>query len=91
MGSQFVRDIQETDLSLRDQISIHLRANCYPPVPLTMLDACVESVILCNEDLPNSEIDLPEGVYYRNYKTAPAWAIVDSHRLEGFITLEEED
>lgn len=90
MGSQFVRDIQETDLSLREQVAIHFRSNCYPPIPLTMLDTCLEAIQLCEEGLPNNEVDLPEGVRYRNYDSAPAWAIVDSHRLEGFIQGEED-
>jgi hypothetical protein len=86
MGYLYALAIDETDLTLRDKIDWHLRANVFPPRP-EMLDACVAAVEA--EDY-NTEIELPEGVSYKGTATtAPAWAIIDGFRLEAFVGGED--
>ena len=90
MGSQMARDLAgDATMTLETAISIHLRANCYPPVPEEMIPVCIEAIQLYNEELYNNEVELPAGVLYRNSTTAPAWAIVDGNHLHAWITGEE--
>lgn len=90
MGSQMAHYLAgDATMTLETAISIHLRANCYPPVPEEMIPVCIEAIQLYNEELYNNEVELPAGVTYRNNTTAPAWAIVDGNHLHAWITGEE--
>lgn len=85
MGLQTTMAIGLLDLTLEDKVSMHLRGNIYPPVPLSMVQSCVDAINAClNEDY-FAEIELPEGVLWRGETCAPASAIVEGHRLDGFL------
>jgi len=69
------------EIKLDNAIGIHLQGNHYPPIPLTMVQPCIEAInAYWDEDL-NKMIDMPEGVSYRGNTKAPAWAIIESHHL----------
>jgi hypothetical protein len=84
-----------TALSLAEGISLdaglayHLQANHYPPVPVSMVDACIEAIDAYNDEDYRREIDLPEGVLWRGQVTAPADAIIDAHHLDAWLNQEE--
>ena len=85
MGLMTTMAIGELELTLEDQVGIHLRSNLYPPVPLSMVQPCVDAInAYWNEDYL-AEIPLPDGVQWRGYDVAPASAIVEAHRLDGFV------
>jgi hypothetical protein len=85
MGLQTAMEINLLDLTLEDKVGMHLRGNLYPPVPLSMVQPCVDAInAYWNEDYL-SEIPLPDGVQWRGYNVAPASAIVEAHRLDGFV------
>jgi len=85
MGLNTTMAINLLDLTLEDKVGMHLRGNLYPPVPLSMVQPCVDAInALWNEDY-FAEIELPEGVYWRGESFAPASAIVEGHRLDGFV------
>lgn len=88
MGRMNAEGIAETELPIEKQIEWHLTSNCYPPVPKFMVKPCVEAIDACNEEDWNREIELPEGVSFRGLTFATASAIVESHRLETWITDE---
>ena len=77
-------------LTLEDQITIQLRSNHYPPVPYSMVQPCINAINACNEDDSNRQIELPEGVTWRNQTTAPAYAIVEGHHLEAWVSYEDD-
>jgi hypothetical protein len=77
-------------LSVKDGLAWHLRSNHYPPVPLSMIGACIEAINAYNEDNSNMEIEMPEGVSYRGNTTAPAWAIIESHHLQSWLAEDGE-
>ena len=85
MGLQTTMAIGLLDLTLEDKIAMHLRGNLYPPVPLSMVQACVDSINAYWNEEYLAEIELPEGVEWRGSKFAPASAIVEAHRLDGFV------
>jgi hypothetical protein len=80
--------VEDGMVELRQALSWHLTSNHYPPVPLSMLDACVLAIEYVQEGEPDTNISLPEGILWRGQQTAPAWAVVDAHHLEAFIDLE---
>jgi len=87
MGSNFAHDLatEEFGLSVEQQISIHLTSNHYPPVPTSMVSACIQAIDAYNEGDHDAEIGLPDGVSYKDRPTAPAWAIIDQHHLGEWI------
>lgn len=91
MGRMFIETLEEMDLDFKQQVALHLRHNCYPPVPMIMLDVCIEAIAQCVLDDGDVEVSLPEGVTYRGLTTAPAHAIVSNHRLEAFLDVNDYD
>lgn len=90
MGSQLAQEISEFDMPLRNQIEIHLVSNFYPPVPRFMAQTCVDALNAYWEEETDRMIDMPKGVSYKGSTSAPAWAIVEQHRLWPWLQ-EEED
>jgi hypothetical protein len=87
MGSNLAYDLasDELGLDLETAIGYHLRANHYPPVPLSMVEPCIDAIdAYWNEDY-NKMIEMPEGVLYRGSKYAPASAIVEQHHLDAWL------
>ncbi len=68
----------------------HLQSNHYPPVPLTMLQACKDAIDFCINENMYGEIALPEGVTYKGQTTAPAWVIVEQHHLHAWLGNDDE-
>ena len=92
MGSNFANDLALADnIYIEGQIAIHLQANHYPPVPLSMVQPCVEAIDAVNDaGLWDLEIPMPEGVTYKGLTTAPAWAIIEEHHLNAWLIEREE-
>lgn len=89
VGHNFAVDLAgEERLSLEQAVGIHLRSNHYPPVPLAMVEPCIEAIEKCNEGDSGALVDLPEGVKWRGETTAPAYAIVEAHHLEPWVSFD---
>jgi hypothetical protein len=90
MGSNLATDLAENiDISLEQAIGYHLQGNHYPPVPLTMVEPCIEAIDAYYEEDYHRDIKLPEGVLWRGNPSAPASAIVDAHHLSAWLPEEE--
>jgi hypothetical protein len=83
MGSVTAIGLADSVLDLETQLAYHLQGNHYPPVPLSMVQPCIEDY--------NRFIAMPEGVFYKGMSHAPAHAIVDQHHLSWFIDPVDED
>lgn len=90
MGRLLAEELSELDAPLLRQIEIHLVSNFYPPVPAFMAQTCVDALNAYWEQDTNRMIDMPKGVSYKGSTSAPAWAIVEQHRLSPWLN-EEED
>ena len=91
MGSNFATDLAENiDISLEQAIGYHLQGNHYPPVPLSMVQPCIEALDAYHEFDPMRQIEMPEGVFYKGNTTAPAWAIIEQHHLDAWLTQDDE-
>jgi len=84
MGSNLAYDLANGGLDLSTAIGYHLQGNHYPPVPLTMVEPCIEAIFAYDEGEADREIPMPEGVSYKGRDTAPAWAIIEQHHLEAW-------
>ena len=90
MGSNFANDLADMDnISLSTQLDFHLRANHYPPVPSSMVQTCIDSIVAYNDGNPNKEIELPQGVTWRGMTSAPAHAIIEAHHLDPWLNEDE--
>jgi len=93
MGSVFATELASNDLNIgmETAIGIHLRSNHYPPVPLTMVQPCIDAIDAYWEEDLSREIQLPEGISWRGETTAPAYAIIEAHHLEPWCTESDYD
>lgn len=94
MGSNMAMELADSDLfpnlTLEDAIGMHLRGNHYPPVPLSMVQPCIEAINAYNEDEGSRMITLPDGVSWRGAIEAPAYAIIEAHHLDAWLDIEED-
>ena len=70
MGYNTALDLSE-ELDLEMALSIHLQSNHYPPVPLSMVEPCIEAIDAYYDEDFNKLIEMPEGVFYRGENTHP--------------------
>ena len=92
MGSNLSSELAsgELDISLERSIAIQLQGNHYPPVPLTMVQPCIEAINSVNDNSDwNKLIELPEGITWRGETSAPAHAIIEAHHLSDWIIESE--
>ena len=88
MGNVMSRELASMPrLSMEEQIAIMLRCNHYPPVPLSMVEPCIDAINACNAGVEDDAIALPDGVVWRGRVSAPAWVIVDSFHLGEWLTV----
>ena len=86
MGYNTALDLsEELELDLEMAIGIHLRSNHYPPVPLSMVEPCIEAIDAYYEEDFDRAIEMPEGVLYKGQTQAPAWAIIEQHHLNAWL------
>ena len=85
MGSTFATELANGELDLSTAIGIHLTSNHYPPVPTSMVLPCIEAIEAYNEGETDREIAMPEGITYKGFNTAPAYAIIEQHHLEAWL------
>ena len=86
MGSNLATELADGTLGLdmESAIAMHLRGNHYPPVPLSMVQPCMDAIDAYWEDSQDRLIELPEGVSWRGNTSAPAWALIESHHLDAW-------
>jgi len=91
MGSNLATELASGDLGLdlESAIGMHLRTNHYPPVPLSMVEPCIEAIDAYWEEDFDRPIQMPEGVSWRGKTHAPAWAVIESHHLEAWCSEDE--
>ena len=92
MGSVTAIGLADTTLDLETQLKYHLQGNHYPPVPVQMVQPCIEAIDAYYDEDFDREIAMPKvndyQITYKGKTTAPAWAIVEQHHLEWFIEAE---
>ena len=85
MGLNTATDLAE-NLDLEKSLAIHLRSNHYPPVPVAMVQPCIDAIDAYNGDYDlNRLISLPEGITWRGQTEAPASAIIEAHHLDAWL------
>ena len=91
MGSVTAIGLADSVLDLETQLGYHLQGNHYPPVPLSMVQPCIEAIDAAYDEDYYREIKMPEGITYKGNNTAPTHAIIDQHHLSWFIDPIDED
>ena len=83
MGSLQAAEMAEmTDL--RQGVTWHLRGNHYPPIPLEMVEPCIEAMYAYAEGDSHQRIPLPEPITWKGQHEAPAVEIIEAHHLWDF-------
>jgi hypothetical protein len=85
MGSITALGIQDSVLDLETQLAYHLQGNHYPPVPLSMVQPCIDAIDAYYDKSYDRLIVMPEGVLYKGLGFAPASAIIEQHHLEFWL------
>lgn len=95
MGAQFAQELSGDDLGLgmRESLGIHLRHNHYPPVPLAMVDVCINAIVSFRE-MGRASLDtrlgLPEGVSWKGQDTVPVHAVISNFHLDSWLEDDSE-
>lgn len=84
MGYLSAYDMAE-QADIRQTVSWHLAANCYPPVPPMMIPVCVDAIEAVMDGDYDELVALPAGTTYKGRTVAPAEAVVENFRLEAII------
>ena len=77
------------DLDLETQLQIHLTGNHYPPVPVSMVQPCIDALDAYYDEDYQRLITLPAPITWRGQDSAPAAAIVDGHHLHAWLPESE--
>lgn len=87
MGSNLAYDLasDELGLDLETSIGYHLQGNHYPPVPLTMVQPCIDAIDAYHDEDYQRLIELPAPITWRDQTHAPASAIVEAHHLDAWL------
>jgi hypothetical protein len=89
MGYNTALDLsEELELDLEMAIGIHLRSNHYPPVPLAMVQPCIDAIDAYYEEDFDREIPLPDDITWKGKTSCPASAIIDAHHLDAWLPEE---
>ena len=91
MGSVTAIGLADTELDLEKQLAYHLQGNHYPPVPLSMVQPCIDAINAAYDEDYDRMIEMPQGVSYKGNTHAPAWAVIEQHHLNWFIDPVDED
>jgi hypothetical protein len=92
MGHNTAMDLAENlDISLEQAIGYHLQGNHYPPVPLSMVQPCIDAIDAYHENDAMRQIAMPDGVFYKGMSHAPAFAIIEQHHLDPWLPQDEAD
>jgi hypothetical protein len=103
MGAMTALDLATNlDVTLEQQLSIHLSANHYPPIPQAMIPVCIEAIDAYWEDDTNRLIKLPFDGVDRNGEPfqirwrdgsdhAPAWAVIEHAHLDAWLVDDYEE
>jgi len=83
MGYNTALDLTELDLEVA--LGYHLQGNHYPPVPLSMVQPCIDAIDAYYDEDFDRQIAMPEGVSYKGDSYAPAWAIIEQHHLDAWL------
>jgi hypothetical protein len=86
MGSSTAADFAEYAPDRRTALSAHFRSNCFPPVPLALVEPAERAILAVEEDIEDGHataITLPDG------RTVPAGYLVEALHLHAFITQED--
>ena len=81
-------EVGEGNVGLNTALHWHLTSNHYPPLPTELISVAEKAIDLANEDDWDAEIEMPEGIQFRNSDTATVQQIVASMHLEEFIDPE---
>jgi hypothetical protein len=91
MGSNMAYDLVESVIDINQSIAIHLTNNHYPPVPMSMVQPCIDAIYAYDEEEYDKLIELPNGVMWRGLNSAPAHAIVEGHHLQAWLSSEGDE
>ena len=82
---------EELNLSLEDQVAIHLATNIFPKPPAYMVDIAIEALDCVNNGEGHLSIKMPEGVIFRGSGWGNTRDIVEAYRLGMWVVESELD
>jgi hypothetical protein len=90
MGRMNAEGMADSGLPLRSVLHWHLTSNHFPPVPVVMIEPCMEAIRIATEaDDYQAWIDLPAGVEYRGADQATVGDIIEAFHLDSFVGMDD--
>ena len=89
MGSlqaeEFAGMVREGSVVLDAALHWHLRSNHFPPLPLALIEVAKAAIQKANNEEYEAEIDMPDGISFRDAGKATVYQLIESMHLESFI------
>ncbi len=79
MGSVTALGIQDSVLDLETQLAYHLQGNHYPPVPLSMVQPCIDAIEEIADKFKNNDFIVLDGI--ENYPYFTPYFFVQLDRI----------
>ena len=94
MGSVTAIGLADSVLDLETQLAYHLQGNHYPPVPLSMVQPCIDAIDAYYDEDYSRKIELPMidnfQISWKGNTWTTASALVSHAHLEWFIEPVDE-
>ena len=87
MGRVFAEELAESGIDRRTALSVHLRSNHFPPVPLAWIPVCERVIDGLNNGSLSVDAYLPNPVHAG--EELPVFAIVEGLHLDPWIVGED--
>jgi hypothetical protein len=76
--------VADGDVSLETALFYHLATNCDPPLPTTVIPACVEAIGACRAGECERRVELPPDLRREGERSLSVLELVTELHLEGF-------
>lgn len=92
MGSNFANELASGDLlkNLDQQLSIHFQYNCYPPIPLIMINVAIDAINSVIDGDYDHEILLPDDISFKGSHVVRAIDLINALRLDAWVQGDDE-
>lgn len=90
LTTEFAGAVDDGRIQLAIALEWHLRSNHYPPHPAALVPVALRAVELASDDLWDEDIDLPEGIEYKDGTTITVYEAIEAFHLDAFVASDQD-
>lgn len=82
--------VAEGTVTLEVALAAHLQSNHYPPLPTSLVAACIAALEAAADDDWGRLVALPDGLQLRDRDAVPADELIEAAHLSAFLQADED-